>query len=268
MTLENYQNILGLTCVENHVLAYLRAQGFDIRDCYVGSDIKFANLCLQFMSDTENLHTNSIPRLQERLKEDSIISLKRYKDTTFEMLINATSGDSDTILVRIDKDFAVTKFGARGWRDDHFAALQRDDNVFRLINDAPPAECVVCKGELRDIYQNDYFILGFLRHYTQDERLGMYQTYEGNVQSQSNMPDFTADNAAISFRDALQVYKTLQYRAKAYESLFADTPDQTKLQELNKIVMQVEYARLRKQLTPERMAEISEYIIRLEENEE
>jgi hypothetical protein len=259
MNIDSYSQILGLTCVENHVLAFLTDNGFDIRNCYANSGISFTELCVDYINGAETLHTNRVCRVQEALKKDGIIALKRHKNAELEELLEAvrTAGIKEVVLAGIQHEYAVNTLGARGWRNDHFAALKEKDGLYRLLNDAPATERMIDYDEMKTAYRNEYMFLAFLRHYTDKERHERYKNrkYQPAFHlKQAAVPDFTADPAETGFRDALFVYKTLQKRLSAYYSMIIDNGVFAGLlKELEQLFTRVEYFRIRRSLTPEQL---------------
>lgn len=183
-----FENLYGLSCVENQTLAILRENGMDIRPLYRDAAMPMKELFFFLIyHGSKQEYFDRITRVQDLAKELRVLSLElrgrpadawepaRKPFPRVETLrkyglpavdnpdpwpvIRAirAAEPGDYILCRVSVDFTKQRLHARALRNDHYVRVRSDGPEFEVINDIPEIVVRLTEQELIDAYAGDYF---------------------------------------------------------------------------------------------------------------
>jgi len=281
-----FENLYGLSCIENQTLAILRNRGMDIRPLYrdCAMPIKELFFFLIYHGNKQE-YFDRITRVQDLAKELGIISLKLYGQTVNqkkspimqpqhfnpEEMITALRNikENEYILMRVTKEFTKERLRARGLRNDHFVAITINGNHFDVINDIPETSLTLTIEELNAAYDGEFFKLSLTRNITDADRkkahIDRVFKAEKNTGFTFDISDFDPvrrfpnepKEVGIRMRNMVGVYKTLRYRMAEYYGQYINTDFIRKhMNEVEKYYSLFEYYNLKKNTPFERYFEV------------
>lgn len=259
-----FDNLYGLSCIENHALAVLREYGTDIRplyrDCAIPMKVLFDSLVYQGESRE---YFDRIIRVQDLAKELGIITMKLYR-RGFHELITDINGENEYeyVFMRVTNEFTKTQLHARGLRDDHYVRVMPDNNDFKIISDIPEITLALTKDELATAYDGDYFKLCVNRDISDND---CEHIHENRVFKAENHEEFKLDivdfnsipEVGIRIRNMTGVYKVLRLRVVDYYRQYADTEFiKNRMPEVEKYFSLFEYFNIKKVTDIEKYFEV------------
>lgn len=160
-------------------------------------------------------------------------------------------------------------FFARGLREDHYVDVSMKDDKLILRNDIPNKEVEFNKCEVEKLYSNSFLELKYKSFYSTDQI-----SYIGKQKKYPIPTTFVgidtevleSNNFLIVFRNTLVLLKTMRERLKEYmiaKNYTCNISDE--LVEINKLMVQTEYMRLRKNLNKKEYANLIIEINRIDE---
>lgn len=215
-----YENIYGLSCVENQVLAQLRAHGMELSVLYAAADISFESLFDEMVvKGTRPEYFTRIPRIQDILKDRGVISLERKDTPCVDEIIDILVKNEYTVFVKIRPEFVKQKLYARGLRDDHCVFVEKTGDRYTLHNDIPETTAVLSECELREVYAGSYFMFKIIRSLSENDILYTPKEIPHEIEFPVNAA-FLNDIPDIGqkFRNFMWIYKTLVYRFTEYNN--------------------------------------------------
>ena len=250
-----FQNIYGLSCVENQVLLALKQSGCDIAHFYNGSAIPLKRLFSHLVKKGQLLQDfDGLPRVQDVAKKLGIISLVLHKEDSADEARGKLHNlqENEFLLMRVNREFTKGILRARGWRSDHFVRLSLHENKFLVQNDIPEKSVAVSGEQLAYIYDGEYFLLNIVRDISEEDSLILknHRIYEAEEHvpycfmecELEEIPDIGKRLMGMT-----AVYKTLRERLFEYYGQFCDTGfilDYLPL--IEKYMARFEYLNLRK----------------------
>jgi len=223
------KNILGLSCVENHVLMYLKNRGEDISCLYADSEIGLKELFYMFFKENQKYeYFSGFPRIQDKLKKLGVLSVELKKSNTEEILQRVEQNRNILFLVKIKAEVFKLMNRQIPWRNDHYMAIEYNDENVILKNDSPLFEIIMDTNEFDNIYMKEYLeieqtktisgeIECFLkRNHVRAKRPETWEElcFEGI--------EYSVD-AMKKLRDLIGIYKVSRKRRQLYEREFCDT---------------------------------------------
>ncbi len=260
-----FEQIHGLSCVENQLLAILKELGNDISPLYYNSAIPLKELFFFFVIKGESpYHFYRIPRIQDELKELGVIDmkLKRPKTTRTVREQIRRCGENEYVLLRVTPAFTKSVLHARGMRDDHYVRAVPDGNGFLVYNDIPDVMVRLSARELGQCYAGEYFLVTVKGRINQQisELLWNRRIFraEKHIPFYFRTIDFPAEkNNTIGLRNMIGVYKTMRRRLALYYGLWVNTQFiQNAIPSIDQCYAMVEYYNLRKNATTQKLFEL------------
>lgn len=134
---------LGLSCVENHMLAILSASGWKISDLLSGSLVSVPELYDYFLIDEKPYaFFSGAVKSHEWLKSIGAVSIS--KCPVEGCFMDDTKHTQH--LLQISKETVEYLFKKKPFRDDHYVLMCKDEANIYLMNDLP-ARCVSVSKE-------------------------------------------------------------------------------------------------------------------------
>lgn len=101
-----YENVYGLSCVENQVLAQLKSSGIEISVLYRALNVDFESLFYEMMvKGTKPEYFSLIPKIQDVLKHAGAISLERKDEASIDEIIKILNEGIFKVFIKINPDF-------------------------------------------------------------------------------------------------------------------------------------------------------------------
>lgn len=244
-----YENVYGLTCIENHVIAFLRENSIDESYFYYDSMISLSDLFDDIINKKESVFDYSgTEKVQNICKTMNIIKLNRVFSP---VLYLPASGE--TILVHISTDFSKTILNSRAFREDHYVSVKKHDETRVTVTNDIPAKTVVIEADcFKQAFEGDYFLLSVCGSLSEkDKQTLLSKGYDKYTKVKSCCGIFTPDNAAISdsrsFRDLIYLLKMLRVRFSIFLSNFGIRIGLCEIiRQYEKCLLQMDYSLLRK----------------------
>lgn len=223
-----YENLYGMSCLENQVLAVLKKRAEKISYLYHDSAISARVLYdLLVCQGQQPEHFTGVARIQDVLKDLGVIELTLQKQP-MSLLERAyeSCGENQYILPAIKLAFTREKLSARGLRSDHYALLTKINGSFYLYNDIPEIRVPVHFSR-DDFYNGMYFTLTFRRNLTKED---IRWLNNNRCFLPDCAPAYCPQVPAQKFSDFSKrlcqftgVLKTMRYRLRAYYQNYCDT---------------------------------------------
>lgn len=243
-----YQQALGLSCIENHVLAILAAQQLPFAACYTG-----INLSLHALWDAAvEQHTayadfNGVPRVQDVLKDAGCIFLKRHTGGDIVKVIESAAADM-YLLLQVTPAYAKQTLRSRGWRADHYVLAKQEVQQIRLFNDIPAVEETVSKTALKKIYGGTWFTLYLDKNKLHDWLAGLPFVPVKALASTVPFLNLKSEDMPY-FRDMVGLYRILKRRQRQYYAAYFNTEFlDEEIKQLDMIYLQIEFSILKKEI--------------------
>ena len=266
-----YENIHGLSCIENHVLAILRLRGEPIEYAFNDCAIPLSELYARLVTDgVKQEYFNAVPRVQDVLKEMGVLSLELNTEEAQGKVKQTIRGckENEYVLMLTDPEYAYSAMHIRGFRNDHYAWVRKDGKEYVVNNDIPENEYRLDSKMLTRFYGGKFFKMKVLKPIDDQviSRLWDNRNYTPRESgpAASLMEDFerTADMAG-RLRDMAGVCKIMRYRMAEYYGHYADTGFiREAMPEYERIHSTLEYYRLKPKTAYEKidalMAELFE----------
>lgn len=243
-------NVLGFSCVENHVLDEMKNRceniGLLYFDCFMSLNDIYVCSCESSFEYFSGVH-----RIQDILKENGMLKIELYRNSFDDFIKIIEKNNTDTIvLMLLNKEETKKMFFARGLREDHYVLAGLVNDGYYLSNDIPSKKILVDKSKLKQLYIPNYLVFEFLPFYekTSLQNLCSQRKYFfKNNPSNLDLSIIHKENFLITFRNALVIYKTMRERMHEYLSALSyDIDLSDEISEISKAIAYAEYMRLRK----------------------
>lgn len=215
-----FENIYGMSCVENHVLAQLKLRGENIASLYGKSYIDISSLFYRIINNGEKPeYFNAFPRIQDVLKQTGAITLNLIPICSLLNDINKNENDTVKFLVKAEPDFVKDKLHARGFRSDHYVLTKKTNRGFILFNDIPDVKMHIESSELLNICVDNYFKLQFNRVLSKED-YSMFSQRDTIAESTPYIISAShfdgVDQLSMKIRNFFWIYKIIVYRTTEY----------------------------------------------------
>lgn len=152
--------VIGLSCVESHVLSLLQEAGWDPACCYAGSLVSFDDLCAYFVvQNRPYAYFDLAVKAQDWLKSIGALTISRLPP---EEILEGLEGDGPCLLPL--KTEAVRRlFGKTPWRPDHYLLARLQDDMVVLFDDIQPTPAKLGREELLGQLAGEGLRVGLLR---------------------------------------------------------------------------------------------------------
>lgn len=255
-----FENIYGLSCVENQVLALMRQAGYDISPLYHNGAVPLKALFEYLVVRGESpYHFTIMPRIQEELKKRGLVEmcLKRipFPERVYEELRMGRA--QEYILMRVTPEFTRRHLHARNMRTDHFVYTKICGENLLLQNDIPESIVSFPADRIAEIYDGEYIRLQLHG----EKKIAVGQLWETRLYKAEEYIPFrfqkqdieAVDDVAVRLGHAARIYKIMCCRMAAYYGAYVDTSFiQNAVPTIEQIYLQMEYYQLKKQVTVQR----------------
>lgn len=262
-------DILGFSCVENHVLEqmYSRCEAFGLLyfDSYMPLDKMY-----KFAKENSFEYFAGVERIQNILKRNDLMVIERHKMPFHDFKKYVSSLDDDTIILMVINAVNTRQlFMARGLREDHYVRVICNNNEFTIINDIPYKRVLITGETLRMLYMNDFLVLGYKPFYSAHTLLLLENQRKYKLNDVSSYIHHSSEYSSdflVTFRNMLVVFKTMRSRLNVYLKAKGYKCDLTEeLNDVTKLIAKTEYTRLRKIHNKDTYDELIDQINRIDE---
>ena len=245
------KDILGLSCVENHVLSFIKPRcerfGLIYFDCFVSSHDVF-----EACKDNSFDYYNGIDRIQDVLKLNNLLDIEMYKADFIAFLnhLHKEQNMNTQVLMQVDSATAQQKFFARGLRNDHYISVQYGEGDYIITNDIPHKRLNVFAKELEDLFVGNYLIIKYKECYPRREFDFINDSKKTNLcdLKYTIEPDVVASDGFINtFINMLVIIRVLRQRLSVFlNSIGTNVDIHGFIANYTKLMTQAEYMRIRK----------------------
>lgn len=268
-----FEDIYGLSCIENQVLSILKERNQKIALTYSDSAMpvhEIFKIIVRHGVRQENF--SHLRRVHDLLKELGVISFSMKRTNSIDELIHEISacGSNEYVLMRVSVDFTRNVLHARGLRSDHFVRISlSSDGAFVVINDIPELSVRVGREQLARIFKNYYIKIKVLRELTDIDAHRLWEQRKYKPES-LNLTRYNPGCSSVGIgeriRDLAGINKILKHRMAEYYGIYTDTSFIRRvLPEIDKLYAVAEYYVLKKNAAPEKWESILKYLYESDE---
>lgn len=229
----------ALSCVESYTL-------YSLLERHEPVGLLFSESYHSFMELLDYLHINNtsyafydgMKRIQDICLSYDVIDYKMCHDTDF---LGRVSKDI-IVLIQADSSVLYEKYNVKLWRDDHFLMLQNRNGVIKVINENPISITNLDKKFISDVYAGQYILMDIKGKIY--EKLGVPSK---KLHIKKSCDYKISSYSYEQIRDAVLIYKVCLKRILCYlQYLKMEYTFEKYIEEIEQMVLQIEYARLRK----------------------
>lgn len=244
-------DILGLSCVENHVLNYIKPRCSNFGLIYYDSFISSRDIFEKCKSKSFECF-DGIDRIQDVLKHNKLLKIDLYKADFVAFLdqLHNKQNINAQVLMQVDSVTAQQKFFARGLRNDHYISIECDEGCYTIINDIPYKKLKISVEELVDIFAGYYLIIEYKDRYLRRDFDFINESKKTNTFNLKDTIDPDAvyfDRFQRSFTDMLIIIRILRQRLSVFlNSVGINVDIQDFISNYSRLLAQSEYMRIKK----------------------
>ena len=249
-----FEEVYGLSCVENQLLALLREEGNDIRPLYHNAAVPLEKLVGFFMREGGKPYRfYEVPRIQDELTELGVLHVRLIRMADRERLWEGLRHrrEKQWILARVLPSFTTSVLRARGLREDHYVRVEMRDNALLLYNDIPEKTLRLEKAAFSAAYADEILLLTLYRGLDAQMKDCLWERRlfrpEGEKAGTLDREEAARqENASGRLVDLLGVYGLLRRRMRAYYGQYVETDFIGRaLPEIDRLYARAGYAHLR-----------------------
>ena len=249
-----FEEVYGLSCVENQLLALLREEGNDIRPLYHNAAVPLEKLVGFFMREGGKPYRfYEVPRIQDELTELGVLHVRLIRMADRERLWEGLRHrrEKQWILARVLPSFTTSVLRARGLREDHYVRVEMRDNALLLYNDIPEKTLRLEKAAFSAAYADEILLLTLYRGLDAQMKDCLWERrlFRPDGEKAGTLDREEAarqENASGRLVDLLGVYGLLRRRMRAYYGQYVDTDFIGRaLPEIDRLYARAGYAHLR-----------------------
>jgi len=241
---EIFDNLIGLSCVENYLLYILAHNRTQYRHIYAHSFISFYDIVDAFCNhDIQYAYFNKIVRVQELAHRKGLVSLSVLSD------ISDALSSKVYCCFKVTPVFIQTRFGRSLWRDDHYIlACNHSDSNWVFLNDNPRDVIKLHHDELLSVYDGNIICFDILRDFDDNIAGDFLREFKQKLLEPCDSCNVDIKSIEVA-RDILGVLRISRKRICEYCSHYTSVEFMNNyLMELNKAYAMLEYMRLRNKI--------------------
>lgn len=223
-TLEDFENVHGITCVENQFLAILKHINEPYALLFMNSYIAISEIFDEFiLNNAKYAYFSKLDRVQKTAKDIGLAKLSLVELKYDEMITSlyASIEGGVPLLIQVDPLKLPQLEGVLPWREDHYISLFGiEEDKVSVLDDIPRRIFSISKEDLKNVYQGYVLEFSKLSSFDQDKAIAMtfeqlksiaenvsedklYNTNAYNIQSLEDI---------LKFRDALGILRISRRR--------------------------------------------------------
>lgn len=250
-----FEDICGLSCVENQVLAILKQRDMDVSPLYHNSAMPLKEIFFYMVIlGKKQEYFDRLPRIQKILKKLDIISMELLNEPMIKKVRKEIRKckDNEYVLLKIEPVHVKEKLSARGLRNDHFVLVRAINEKFELINDIPEKIILLTARQLTEFYGGEYFKLTVNREISADDIKTLWRQRKFKPEKYTPFYFCEGDfdgipDIGIRLRNMTGILKLLRHRLAEYYKNYVDTDFiKLKMPSIEKTYSTFEYYNLKK----------------------
>lgn len=235
-------NVLGLSCIENYLLAALRKELPEFEWLYYQSYLPFSTIFSEVIEKYKPYaYFDAIPRIHQTAGKNHIIQFDWLK-SSFNV------ADSGYCCIRVKPDYLVSRYGRKTWRDDHYFLIHVKDGLYYFLNDNPRDAGEISEEELAKAYDNEVIYFKVIQSITARQKQNWQYSFFRQIAEEQN-PDIDLDVISqtdlIQIRDFIGILRILRKRTERFINQITPLNMQDYINELDNAYAQIEYLRLK-----------------------
>lgn len=243
-----FDNIFGLSCVENLLLYILNSQDYSYKYLYYDSYIPLNRIIESFISKKESYaNFTQISRIQDTAKNHGLIAQNNYNK-----FCDIPCEEDAWVCVMVKPEYIRFKYSVNLLRNDHFVLLADKTSAgYVFVNDTPRDFGLITTDELPMINDNiaiSFSIIKDVDDYLKDE-FYTKMIEQLSIDNFDTISNFTTCGDIYIIRDIVGIYKIIQRRLYNFISLYGDVEFmQENIEAIEKLYSAIEYMRLRNRI--------------------
>lgn len=204
-----FNDIAGLSCLENYLLYVLITENYPYQYLYYKSYLLLPTIIASFLHGNKYESFYTIERLQQIAAENHLIRIHRYEDSDFS---HFQSHDFNCIMVR--PEYIKEKYGIDLLRDDHYMILCPAENTdeYAYINDIPRDIGVIKYSEMERVSAGKMFCFDILKFPDKKKKEKFLRYLYNSIKLEKTVQiDFNQIDI-VTARDILGIYKIVSRR--------------------------------------------------------
>lgn len=251
-----FDNILGLSCIENYVLYIFATQNCDYRFLYAQSVIPFHDIAIAICNEAiPYAYFNKILRIQDVACKEGLISL------TYVENLDSGVSQYDYCCIKVTPDFVKERYKRDLWRNDHYILLcNQSQSTWTCLNDNPRDVFKINNKELYNAYGEQAVGVNMLANLEDKLKNKLLNEFKYIIAKQHRIYEFSFNNIENA-RDVLGVLRITRKRIYEYCSIYFNADFiMGYLIEIDKSYAALEYMRLRKKIDFEKIRQMLKQI--------
>lgn len=249
-----FEDVYGLSCVENQLLALLREKGYDIRPLYHNAAVPLERLTGFFLREGgKSYQFYEVPRIQDELAALGVLQVRLIRMADRERLWEGLRNprENQWVLARVTPSFTTNVLHARGFRGDHYVRVELRDNEVVLDNDIPEKRMRLETDAFSAAYADEILLVTLCRALDAEVEARLWERRvfcpeHGERETPDRQEALPAEILPGRLVDLLGVYRLLRCRMQAYYGQYVDTVFIGRvLPEIERLYARAGYAHLR-----------------------
>ena len=252
-----FQDIFGLSCVENLVLYILRQSGKPFRYLYYDSFLTLFELERGFICKKDTfVDFKSIRKIQDIALDEGWIDMS-FDDSFLwrESLVF----DGEIRLIMVTPQFMLDKFQINAWRTDHYILTYvNEEHDYCFVNDHPPFCDIISSKEMSYYFAGKTIAIKVKEHINTD--LSYYlNTFKSNL-IRHDYYEIHCDDL-LMLRDIIGVLRIIRRRIFSFvEIKELNEMFNQYLKQLDRFYASIEYMRIKDKIDTEKIKMIKKEV--------
>lgn len=246
----DFQNSLGLSCIENYVIACIKKYSCFYPLAFYKSHLSAKRIFeLIYTNNIEYAFFSGIPRIQDLCLQHRAI-VGTFKEDVLPL--KKIDLIEHLLCIQVRPQFTKDYFHNNVWRNDHYVLIQKNgDGKLTLINDSPLFELQVDYDFIARIYAGRYFLFSPCAKVQFDENDCLFELLQSmsveKVNEGISFSESISLKDILKIRDFVGVLRILRKRIELILSCYIDTKClRNSVAEMDRLYSTMEYYRLRK----------------------
>ena len=267
INIDFYENVFGISCIENNLLALLRYHSDELHTMlYCESFVELRNVIVEAVNKKHDyLSYRGIKRLNDLSEEINLCKLQ-FHELSANFLLDLLETDTLTlpIMIQVNPEVLDLTSNTLPWRNDHFVLLYKKerDNIY-VIDDYPVAMHCLSYEKLNECYMNVFVNFDINNNFAINERYLLKINQELSRIRELNRKKTIIEfnicelESLIHLRDALGIMRVSRNRTAEWLKMInkdcgvkfnpsAIYDIHSVVRKLDKLYSIIEYSRLRK----------------------
>jgi len=238
-----FDNLLGLSCIENYLLYVLKTRNINFWYLYAKSYLSLGEIYTAFFNEgIKYAFFYKIDRLQDVASKAGLISLETSVD-----LIEGIAGH-EYCCIEVKPEYVQEQYGKNLWRNDHYVLLcEQHKDGYIYINDNPRDIKKIGYNEILSVYAGQSLCFNIINESINDETKHiLLKTLKASLFCEQSYKSISFDSLNVA-RDVLGILRITRRRISEFCSgyFITDFMDEY-LSDLDKLYSNIEYMRLRR----------------------